>query len=70
MGRNDVPYLDRFQFLHITVHPAAAFPNIQTVLLDTRFCRNEGGRTSSATPSHSTQLIRSWGCGWIRKASG
>jgi len=43
-GRNDVPYLDRFQFLHITVNPAAAFPNIQTVLLDTRFFRNEGGQ--------------------------
>ena len=43
-GRTDVPYLDRFHFLHITVDPNAAFPNIKTVLLDTRFLKDERNR--------------------------
>ena len=41
----DVPYLDRFHFLHITTDLGAPFPNIQTLLLDTRFVRNETGAT-------------------------
>jgi hypothetical protein len=40
-GLTDVPYLDRFHFLHITVDPAKPFPNISLVLLDTRLLRNE-----------------------------
>ncbi len=40
-GLTDVPYLDRFHFLHITVDPSKPFPNINTVLLDTRLLRNE-----------------------------
>jgi hypothetical protein len=43
-GRTDTPYLDRFDFLYMKVDPAKAFPNIATVLLDTRFLRNEDGR--------------------------
>ena len=42
-GLTDVPYLDRFYFLHISTDVGAPFPNIQTVLLDTRFLKNEGG---------------------------
>lgn len=42
-GLTDVPYLDRFYFLHITTDVGAAFPNIRTVLLDTRFFKNQGG---------------------------
>lgn len=38
-----MPYLDRFHFLHITTDVGAPFPNIQTVLLDTRFLRSETG---------------------------
>lgn len=41
-GRTDVPYLDRFHFLHLVVSTAAAFPNIQATLLDTRFLTGEG----------------------------
>src|SRR5262249_6683991 len=37
----DSPYLDRFHFLHITLDVGAAFPNITTTLLDTRFLQNE-----------------------------
>ncbi|HEX6731489.1 MAG TPA: esterase-like activity of phytase family protein [Pyrinomonadaceae bacterium] len=44
-GLTDTPYLDRFHFLHITTEVGAAFPNIQTVLLDTRFFKNEQGQT-------------------------
>lgn len=44
-GLTDTPYLDRFHFLHITTEVGAAFPNIQTVLLDTRFLKNEFGQT-------------------------
>jgi hypothetical protein len=42
-GLTDVPYLDRFYFLHITTDVGAPFPNIRTVLLDTRFLKNETG---------------------------
>lgn len=44
-GLTDVPYLDRFHFLHITTNVGAPFPNIRTVLLDTRFLKNERGQT-------------------------
>src|SRR5918912_485967 len=40
-GLTDVPYLDRVHFLHITTDLGAPFPNIRTVLLDTRFLKNE-----------------------------
>lgn len=43
-GRTNVPYFDRFHFLHITVNPEASFPNIKTVLLDTRFLQGERNR--------------------------
>lgn len=43
-GRNDVPYLDRFHFFHITVNPSAPFPNISATLLDTRFFKNEANQ--------------------------
>ena len=42
-GLTDVPYLDRFYFLHITTDVGAAFPNIKTTLLDTRFFRSKAG---------------------------
>ena len=42
-GLTDVPYLDRFYFLHITTDVGAPFPNIRPVLLDTRFLKNENG---------------------------
>lgn len=44
-GLTDVPYLDRFHFLHITTDLGAPFPNINTVLLDTRLLKNELGQT-------------------------
>jgi Esterase-like activity of phytase len=44
-GLTDVPYLDRVHFLHITTNVGAPFPNIRTVLLDTRFLKNELGQT-------------------------
>ncbi len=43
-GRTDVPYLDRFHFLHIRVDPKSSFPNINTVLVDTRFLKDERRR--------------------------
>ena len=43
-GLTDVPYLDRFHFLHITTEIGASFPNIRTTLLDTRFLKNEFGQ--------------------------
>ena len=43
-GLTDVPYLDRFYFLHITTDVGAPFPNIRLVQLDTRFLRNERGQ--------------------------
>lgn len=36
-GRTTVPFPDRFHFFHVTLDPTAAFPNITTSLLDTRF---------------------------------
>ena len=42
-GLTDVPYLDRFYFLHITTDVDAPFPNIRTILLDTRFLKDKGG---------------------------
>jgi hypothetical protein len=44
-GLTDVPYLDRLNFLHITVDVNAPFPNIKTTLLDTRLLKNEGGKS-------------------------
>jgi hypothetical protein len=44
-GLTDVPYLDRFHFLHITTELGAPFPNIHTLLLDTRLLRNELDQT-------------------------
>jgi phytase-like protein len=43
-GLTDVPYLDRFHFLKITTDLDAPFPNINTVLLETRLLRNERGQ--------------------------
>ena len=44
-GLTDVPYVDRFHFLHITTDLGAPFPNIRTLLLDTRFLKNESDQT-------------------------
>ena len=44
-GLTDVPYLDRFHFLHITTELGAPFPNIHTLLLDTRLLKNESNQT-------------------------
>lgn len=44
-GLTDVPYLDRFHFLHITTELGAPFPNIHTLLLDTRLLKNELNQT-------------------------
>lgn len=43
-GLTDTPYLDRFYFLHITTDVGAAFPNIHTTLLDTRFFTDKGNK--------------------------
>ena len=40
-GLTDIPYIDRFYFLHITTNVGAPFPNITTTMLDTRFFKNE-----------------------------
>lgn len=40
-GLTDVPYLDRIHFLHITTDVGAPFPNIHSILLDTRFLKNK-----------------------------
>lgn len=40
-GLTDVPYLDRIHFLHLTTDVGAPFPNIHSILLDTRFLKNE-----------------------------
>ena len=56
-GLTDVPYLDRFYFLHITTDIDAPFPNIRTVLLDTRFLKNQGGENFvGAAGSFDTRL--------------
>ena len=44
-GLTNIPYQDRFHFLHITTNVGAPFPNIDTVLLDTRLLKNEIGQT-------------------------
>jgi hypothetical protein len=44
-GRTDVPYRDRFNFLHLTVSVGAAFPNIRALLLDTRFLKDQGNQS-------------------------
>src|SRR4029453_19547183 len=44
-GLTDVPYVDRLHFLHITTDVNAPFPNVHTLLLDTRFLKNESGQT-------------------------
>ena len=41
-GLTDVPFLDRVHFLHITTNPQTG--QITTVLLDTRFLKNEFGQ--------------------------
>lgn len=43
-GLTDVPYIDRFHFFHMTTEVGAPFPNIEPLLLDTRFLRNESGQ--------------------------
>jgi hypothetical protein len=43
-GLTDIPYLDRVHFLKITTDLDSPFPNIRTVLLDTRLLRNERGQ--------------------------
>jgi hypothetical protein len=43
-GLTDIPYLDRVHFLHLTTDLTAPFPNIRTILLDTRFLKNESGQ--------------------------
>jgi hypothetical protein len=42
-GRTNVPYDDRIQFFLFELNTSAAFPNITTSLLATRFLRNEAG---------------------------
>jgi hypothetical protein len=42
-GLTNVPYINRFDFFHITTNVGASFPNINIVLLDTRFFKNEFG---------------------------
>src|SRR6185295_20163065 len=44
-GLTDVPYLDRVHFLHITIDVGASFPNIHTLLLETRILENEVDQT-------------------------
>src|SRR6266542_2155987 len=43
-GRTDVPYLNRFHFMRIAIDTSAPFPNITSVLLDTRFLKDTGHR--------------------------
>ena len=44
-GLTNVPYLNRVHFLHITTELGAPFPNIHTLLLDTRLLKNEFNQT-------------------------
>ena len=44
-GLTDTPYLDRFHFVYLATNVGAPFPNIRTVLLDTRLLKNEFGQT-------------------------
>lgn len=68
-GRTDVPYLDRFHFLHITTDTSirpkdgAAVFNIATQLLDTRFLKNEAnqnfvGDSSAFNPVNPLATLR------------
>ena len=61
-GRTDVPYLDRFHFFYMKVNVGAPFPNITTVLLDTRFMKNEFGQNlvgdSSAFSNDARHTLR------------
>src|SRR6201988_1163745 len=43
-GLTDIPYIDRFYFLHITTNVGEPFPNITTTMLDTRFFKNESNQ--------------------------
>jgi Esterase-like activity of phytase len=43
-GLTDEPYFDRFHFLKITTDLDTSFPNINTVLLETRLLKNERGQ--------------------------
>ena len=43
-GLTDIPYLDRIHFLQIKTDLGAPFPNIRTVLLDTRLLKNQLGQ--------------------------
>src|SRR5262245_33846485 len=47
-GRTDIPYLDRFHFLHLTLdtskNPNTGVLNISWNLLDTRLLRSEGNK--------------------------
>ncbi len=40
-GLTDVPYLNRFHFLHLATDVGASFPNIHTTLLDTRMLEDK-----------------------------
>jgi hypothetical protein len=44
-GLTDVPYLNRVHFLYLDTDVGAPFPNIQTVLLDTRLLTNKSNQT-------------------------
>ena len=44
-GLTNVPYLNRVHFLHITTELDEPFPNIHTLLLDTRLLKNEFNQT-------------------------
>jgi hypothetical protein len=61
-GRTDVPYLDRFHLFYMKVNVGAPFPNIATVLLDTRFMKNEFGQNlvgdSSAFSNDARHTLR------------
>jgi hypothetical protein len=43
-GRTNVPYADRFHFLHMVVDVGVPYPNIRVTVLDTRFLRDGNRR--------------------------
>jgi len=55
-GLTDVPYVDRFHFLRITTDVGAAYPNIKTTLLDTRFLRKGNQRFVGAAGAFDTRF--------------
>jgi hypothetical protein len=62
-GRTDVPYLDRFHLIQITVDLDKSFPNIKAVLLDTRFLtdhrrRNLVGDAYAFDTEHPVETLR------------